>query len=71
MLARTRGVWFAMTHPALAIWAYFTAVHAVIVIQDRYHFPATPMIGALAALALVSAYNWTGRLRGARPGAAA
>jgi 4-amino-4-deoxy-L-arabinose transferase-like glycosyltransferase len=50
-LARSRGAWAALTHPATALWAYFVAVHAVIVIQDRYHFPATPMIAALAGLA--------------------
>lgn len=49
-LARARGLWPTLTHPATAFWAYFTAVHAVIVIQDRYHFPATPMIAALASV---------------------
>jgi hypothetical protein len=48
----------AVVHPALAIWGYFTAVHAVIVIQDRYHLPATPMIASLAALAFVAAWTW-------------
>lgn len=48
----------ALVHPALAIWGYFTAVHAVIVIQDRYHLPATPMIASLAALAFVAAWTW-------------
>lgn len=51
VLIRTRGLWQATLHPTVLIWAYFTAVHAVIVFQDRYHFPATPMVGALAALA--------------------
>lgn len=68
MLARSRGFWFALTHPAVAVWAYITAVHAVIVVQDRYHFPATPMIGALAALALVNAYTWGAGLRPGRAG---
>ncbi|MFN0132404.1 MAG: hypothetical protein ACKVW3_07740 [Phycisphaerales bacterium] len=49
-LARARGIWHTLTHPAAAFWAYFTAVHAVIVIQDRYHFPATPLIAALASV---------------------
>jgi len=53
LLTRRSGVWHALTHPAVAIWVYFTAVHAVIVIQDRYHLPATPMIASLAALTLV------------------
>jgi 4-amino-4-deoxy-L-arabinose transferase-like glycosyltransferase len=46
----------ALFHPALLVWGYFTAVHAVIVIQDRYHYPATPMIASLAAMALVAAW---------------
>ncbi len=53
LLAKRSGIWQAVTHPAVAVWAYFTAVHAVIVIQDRYHLPATPMIASLAALSLV------------------
>jgi 4-amino-4-deoxy-L-arabinose transferase-like glycosyltransferase len=71
MLAGAKGVWFALTHPAVAIWAYFTLVHAVIVVQDRYHFPVTPMIAALAALALVNAYTWGARLIAGREGGAA
>ena len=55
-----RWRWRAIGHPALAVWAYFTLVHAVIVIQDRYHFPATPVIGSLAALAFVSAWRRRG-----------
>ena len=54
MFARREGLWAALTHPALAVWAYFTAVHAVIVIQDRYHLPATPMIASFAAVALIA-----------------
>jgi 4-amino-4-deoxy-L-arabinose transferase-like glycosyltransferase len=54
-LARSSGAWAALTHPATALWAYFVVVHAVIVIQDRYHFPATPLIAALAGLGLARA----------------
>jgi 4-hydroxybenzoate polyprenyltransferase/phosphoserine phosphatase/4-amino-4-deoxy-L-arabinose transferase-like glycosyltransferase len=39
-------------HPAVAIWACLAATHAVIVVQDRYHFPAIPLVAALAGLAL-------------------
>jgi hypothetical protein len=46
------GVWQAATHPAAMLFAYFTAVHAVMVIQDRYHFPVTPMVAAFASLPL-------------------
>jgi 4-amino-4-deoxy-L-arabinose transferase-like glycosyltransferase len=52
-LVWTRGVWAAATHPAVVLWAYFAAVHAVTVIQDRYHMASLPVIAALAALALV------------------
>jgi hypothetical protein len=51
-LWRRAGFWPMLTHPTVVLWAYFTAVHAVIVIQDRYHLPATPMIAALASLPL-------------------
>jgi 4-amino-4-deoxy-L-arabinose transferase-like glycosyltransferase len=36
----------------LLTWVYFTAVHAVTVYQDRYHFASIPMIAILAALVL-------------------
>ena len=49
LLVRREGLIRACGHPAVAVWAYFTAVQAVIVIQDRYHFPITPLVGALAA----------------------
>ncbi len=57
--------WLVLNHPALVLWAYFTAVHAVIVVQDRYHFPSTPMVATLAGLA---AATGLARLRrGRRP----
>lgn len=40
------------------IWIYFTLVHAVTVIQDRYHFASIPFIAMLAALGLRSLWNW-------------
>ena len=52
VIARRVGVWQAATHPAAMLFAYFTAVHAVMVIQDRYHFPVTPMVAAFASLPL-------------------
>ncbi|MCZ6835628.1 MAG: glycosyltransferase family 39 protein [Planctomycetota bacterium] len=45
---RFRGLF----HPTLLIWTYFASIHAVIVIQDRYHFPSQPFIAILAAVAL-------------------
>lgn len=46
--------WFAaITHPTVLLWGYFTAIHAIIVAQDRYHFPSIPMIAILSASTLV------------------
>ncbi|MBK9118902.1 MAG: glycosyltransferase family 39 protein [Phycisphaerales bacterium] len=42
--------------PPVLMWGYFTAVHAVSVIQDRYHFAAIPAIALLAGVAVV---GWT------------
>jgi len=58
ILIRTQGWWKVAWHPVLIIPAYFTAVHAVIVVQDRYHFPMTPMIAMFAAIAVVRLYRW-------------
>jgi hypothetical protein len=44
-LAVRQGVWGAITHPAILIWGYFTAVHAVIVCQDRYTSHRRPSLG--------------------------
>jgi hypothetical protein len=57
VLARRNGIWLAATHPAVMLWAYFAAVHAVIVYQDRYHFPATPLIAALAGVCAVELFQ--------------
>lgn len=35
-------------HPCVLGWGYFTAVHAVIVVEDRYHMSAVPFIALLA-----------------------
>jgi hypothetical protein len=51
---RRTSFWQVLTHPAFVIWAYFTAIHAVIVIQDRYHLPSTPMIASFASLTLLA-----------------
>jgi 4-amino-4-deoxy-L-arabinose transferase-like glycosyltransferase len=46
-----------LTHPVVLMWGYFTVIHAVIVAQDRYHFPSIPMIAVLAALTLCWFYK--------------
>jgi hypothetical protein len=58
LLALRTGISCTFSHPALLIWMYFTAVHAVTVHQDRYHFPVTPFIGALAAVATLAVWGW-------------
>lgn len=50
-LLKSSGVIKAMLHPCVLMWVYFGSVHAVIVIQDRYHFPSIPFIAILAGLA--------------------
>lgn len=52
VLAARSGPWKALTHPTVILFAYFTGVHAIMVIQDRYHFPITPLVAALASLTL-------------------
>ncbi|MCL2645697.1 MAG: glycosyltransferase family 39 protein [Phycisphaerales bacterium] len=54
LFARWRGLWAAASNPAVLLWAYFTAVHAITVIQDRYHFPSIPGIAMLAGVAVAA-----------------
>lgn len=54
VLARQRGIISTITHPIVATWMYFTAVYAVTVVQDRYHFPSHPLIAMLAAVAILA-----------------
>ena len=52
LLVRQHGLITALAMPPIVLWAYFTALYAIIVIQDRYHFPCLPFIAMLAAVAL-------------------
>lgn len=52
VLARERSIWMTLLSPPVWLWLYFTAVHAVIVVGDRYHMPAIPMVAMLAGYAL-------------------
>ena len=62
LLLMRQGGWVLVTSPPVVLWAYFTTLHAVIVVQDRYHFPSAPFIGILAALAVCTAQErWAGR----------
>jgi hypothetical protein len=60
---RRAGFLGAVFHPAVALWAYFTALHAVIVVDDRYHMPSTPYIAMLAALTLAALWQKRGAAR--------
>jgi 4-amino-4-deoxy-L-arabinose transferase-like glycosyltransferase len=63
-LVRSQGWFAAGTHTTIVLWAYFTAIHAFIVSQDRYNFPSVPMIVILGGFAIAC---WSGRQRsGAR-----
>ena len=42
-----------LTAPPVLLWAYFAAVHAVTVIQDRYHFAAIPFMATLAGFGVL------------------
>ncbi|HAX75275.1 MAG TPA: glycosyl transferase family 39 [Cyanobacteria bacterium UBA11372] len=52
ILGLQQGLLTTITHPTVVIWGYFVAIHAIIVAQDRYHFPSIPMIAILAAFTL-------------------
>lgn len=50
-----RGGWItALFTPPVALWGYFTSLHAVVVAEDRYHMPSSAFIAMLAAVALVA-----------------
>ena len=50
LLVKEYGWLIMLSHPTVIFWGYYAGVHAVIVSQDRYHFPSVPMIAVLAAL---------------------
>jgi hypothetical protein len=52
LILRHRTWLDALTLPPLTAWAYFVAVHSVVVNGDRYHMPSIPFIAMLAAYAL-------------------
>ena len=66
MIVRSRGFWLGLTHPCVVLWGYFATVHAVTVIQDRYHLQWSPVVMLLAAAPAASAAHWLWRRR---PGA--
>ena len=60
LLVVERGPWVVFSSPPIVLWAYFAALHAVIVVQDRYHFPCLPFIGILAAFAVCEIWKCMG-----------
>lgn len=42
----------------LACWLYFAVLHAIIVSQDRYHFPSIPFIAMLGAMGVSPAFKF-------------
>jgi len=40
----------ALFHPIFGSWAYFTAVHSIIVSGDRYHMPSAPFVAILSGV---------------------
>ncbi|MEL7484205.1 MAG: hypothetical protein AAFN41_07605, partial [Planctomycetota bacterium] len=62
MLLRSDGFWKTLTHPCVMLWGYFATVHAITVIQDRYHLQWSPMVMLLATLPMAAIVT---RLRGA------
>lgn len=65
MIVRTYSVRYALFHPAFIMWAYVASVHAVIVVQDRYHFPVVPFVATLAAVAVDKMFE-SSQSRGAK-----
>ncbi|RRH69760.1 glycosyltransferase family 39 protein [Falsigemmobacter faecalis] len=52
VIGRQRGVAAAFFNAPVSLWGYFTALHVVVVAEDRYHMPSSPFIAILAAVAL-------------------
>lgn len=62
ILLKKSGVRAVALQPAVLLWVYLAAITAVFLGQDRYHIPMIPLIGMLAAYALVYVYKtWIAR----------
>lgn len=48
----------ALSSPMIVLWAYFLVTQAVIVAQDRYHYPVVPFIALFAGFALARLERW-------------
>ncbi|MDO5647462.1 glycosyltransferase family 39 protein [Paracoccus sp. (in: a-proteobacteria)] len=54
VLARRRGIIAALFNPPVALWGYFTAIHVIVVAEDRYHMPSSALIAVMAAVTLAA-----------------
>ena len=61
LLGLRDGLLRALAHPALCSWGYFSLLHAVVVVEDRYHMPGGVFLVFLAGWVLEAS------LRPARP----
>jgi len=48
LLFQRLTLWEWLFHPTILLWGYYIAAHAIIVSQDRYHYPSVPFIAILA-----------------------
>jgi hypothetical protein len=65
VLVRSMGLRAVVLAPVALLWAYFAAIHAIVVAQDRYHFPSIPFIAALAAVAADRWWTTRGAIKAA------
>jgi 4-amino-4-deoxy-L-arabinose transferase-like glycosyltransferase len=54
VLVRQSGWLAGFFNPPVALWGYFTSLHAVVVAEDRYHMPSSAFIAMMAAVALIA-----------------
>jgi 4-amino-4-deoxy-L-arabinose transferase-like glycosyltransferase len=62
IMTRGRGYVGTLTHPIFLTWTYFTAVYAITLVSDRYHFPLHPLISILASLTILTAVRLVQRV---------
>jgi hypothetical protein len=53
IMIKQKGFWHTAFHPFILMWASTAGIHAIIVSQDRYHIPITPIVSAFAVYAVI------------------
>jgi 4-amino-4-deoxy-L-arabinose transferase-like glycosyltransferase len=53
IMIKQKGFWRTAFHPFILMWASTAGIHAIIVSQDRYHIPITPIVSAFAVYAVI------------------